>query len=439
MQLLVRLGFRIAALALKFVLTIVVARVLGFAAVADYGLALALSVVASKLLGLGFSTEINRRLSAEQPLPAIHDARRLLLLYGAVYVAIAVVVGGVYHAGVFDGFSRIAPGILWGVMLVAFSEHAGLETTSYVFSLHRARAGAVLLFIRTGGWAAVAIAVLLAGLSRSVETIFALWCGTNVFASLAALWCIARRERELKLNRDASNRDAVAQHSNGGFRSVWLDGLPFFVAATLLSGLQYGERFLASQVFSSYTLGRYVFAWSISSSIQTIAYATIVVTAGPRLVRALSGGAHAARPFRATLRRALLASIGITLLAAAAIVLVHQPLFHIAREPAGRQEFGMLLILLISFVLRSIADVYWAAAIALRAGKRVAVAMCCVALACVPVEWTLIKQLDEIGAALAHLSASVGIVAILAWIVMRTHAPNPAAIAVADKEAAHAA
>ncbi|WP_206002211.1 lipopolysaccharide biosynthesis protein [Paraburkholderia antibiotica] len=411
MQLLVRLGFRIAALALKFVLTIIVARTLGFSAVADYGLALALSVVSSKLLGLGFSTEINRRLSAEHPLRAIHDARRLLLLYGVVYVAIAIGVVLVYHAALFDSFSRIAPGILWGVMLVAFSEHAGLETTSYVFSLHRPRAGAVLLFIRTGGWAAVAIVGLLAGVVRSVETIFALWCGTNVLASIAAYACMSRRNRELK-----AERHVAVEQSDSGFRSVWIEGLPFFFAATLLSGLQYGERFLASQVFSSYALGRYVFAWSISSSIQTIAYATIVVTAGPRLVRALSADG---RVFGATLRRSLLASIGITLLAAVAILLVHQPIFHLAHEPSGRLELGMLLILLVSFVLRSISDVYWAAAIALRVGKRVALAMFCVAAACMPLEWALINRLDEIGAALAHLSASVGIVAILAAIVVR--------------------
>ncbi|MGN8134894.1 hypothetical protein ACTJLC_09220 [Paraburkholderia sp. 22099] len=167
-------------------LTIVVARTLGFAAVADYGLALAVSVVSSKLLGLGFSTEINRRLSSVNPVGAIRDARRLLLLYCVVYAVIAAIVAFLYDSAGLGAFHRITPGILWGVVLVAFSEHLGLETTSYVFSLHRPRLGSALLFIRTGAWAGVAIVGLLAGGVRSVEMIFTLWCGTNVIAAVAA-------------------------------------------------------------------------------------------------------------------------------------------------------------------------------------------------------------------------------------------------------------
>ncbi|MBB5409190.1 O-antigen/teichoic acid export membrane protein [Paraburkholderia sp. HC6.4b] len=429
MQLLVRLGFRIASLVLKFALTIIVARTLGFSAVADLGLALAISVLSSKLLGLGFSTEINRRLSAANPARAIHDARRLLLLYCVGYVAVGIIVMIVYRSAAFNAFSRITPGILWGVVLVAFSEHAGLETTSYVFSLHRQRAGALLLFIRTGGWAGVAIIGLLADAIHSVETIFLLWCGTNVVAALAACWCMSRKSRELELNRSTHGACKV-----GGFRSVWMDGLPFFFAAIVLSGLQYGERFLASQVFSSDALGRYVFAWSISNSIQTVAYATIVVTAGPRLVRALSSSGGA---FGATLRHSLLSSVGITLLAAAAILIVHRPIFHMAHEPAGSREFGTLLILLVSFVLRSIADVYWVSAVALRLGRQVVFAIFCVAVLSIPAEWTLINRLGETGAALAHLTASTGIVAVLASIVMRTRTSDGTTV-VRNEEATHA-
>ncbi|ANB77634.1 O-antigen/teichoic acid export membrane protein [Paraburkholderia sp. GAS348] len=426
MHLFVRLAFRITSLALKFALTIVVARMLGFAAVADYGLALAVSVVSSKLLGLGFSSEMNRRLSAVNPAGAIQDAGRLLLLYCAVYAAIAVVVLTVHNCVGFDVFRRIPPGVLWGVMLVAFSEHIGLETTSYVFSLHRPRLGALLLFIRTGAWAGVAIPGLLTGVLLSVETVFALWCGANVIAALAACWCIWRQRREVGLAQPVSRKV-------GGVRSVWVAGLPFFVATTVLSGLQYGERFLASSVISADSLGRYVFAWSIANAIQTIAYATIVVTAGPRLVRSLS---EAGGDFRATLQISMRSAVGITMIAATAILIAYKPIFRVAREPAGSHELTMLGILLVSFVLRSIADVYWSGAVALRLGKQVAVAMAVVAAISIPGEWILVTRLGATGAALAHLAASTGIVAILAFLVMRARAV-PEAEAV-NREVVHA-
>ncbi|WP_434111783.1 polysaccharide biosynthesis protein [Paraburkholderia caffeinilytica] len=429
MHLFIRFAFRITSLALKFALTVVVARMLGFAAVADYGLALAVSVVSSKLLGLGFSTEMNRRLSDVNPGGAIQAARRLLLLYCFVYAVIAVVVLIVHNGAGFDGFRRIPPGVLWGVMLVAFSEHIGLETTSYVFSLHRPRLGALLLFIRTGAWAGVAIPGLLTGMIVSIETIFTLWWGTNLIAALAACWCIWRRGREIRLEQPVSRKV-------GGVRSVWVAGFPFFVAATVLSGLQYGERFLASSAISADSLGRYVFAWSIANAIQTIAYATIVVTAGPRLVRSLSG---TGRDFWATLRISMHSALGITIIAAAAILIAYKPIFHVAREPAGSRELTMLSILLVSFVLRSIADVYWSGAVALRLGKQVAIAMAVVAAIGIPVEWLLVTHLGAMGAALAHLAASTGIVAILVFLVMRVRAATETApeAAAVNREAIH--
>jgi O-antigen/teichoic acid export membrane protein len=414
MHVLARIALRCVSLALKFALTIIVTRTLGLAAVADYGLALAISVVASKLLGLGFSAEINRRLSLANPADAIYGARRLLLLYCAVYAVIAAVVMIVYESAAFNAFSRITPGILWGVMLVAFSEHAGLETTSYIFSLHRHGEGALLLFIRTGAWAAAAIIGLVTCVVDSIEAVFALWYGTNVVAVAAACWCLSRRSRELGLNWGAH-----AERRMDSFRSVWIEGLPFFLSTIVLSGLQYGERFLASNVLSADTLGGYVFAWSVSNSIQTIAYATIVVTAGPRLVRSLSAGDNR---YWSTLGRSLLSSAVVTFLAAGVILMAHKPIFRLAHEPAGSHEFRMLFILLVSFVLRSIADVCWVGAIALRLGKQVAVAIIFAAAVSIPVEWVLISRLGEIGAALAHLAASTGIVAILVFIVMRTRA-----------------
>ncbi|MFM0186658.1 polysaccharide biosynthesis protein [Paraburkholderia nemoris] len=410
MQLLIRLALRILALALKFALTIVLARSLGFAAVAGYGLALAVSVVSSKILGLGFSTEINRRLSLSDPTDAIREVGRLLLLYCVVYGAIAAVVAMLHGS---SEFARIRPTILWGVVLVAFSEHAGLETTSYVFSLHRPRAGAMLLFVRTGAWAGVAIIGLLVHAVRSVEVIFMLWWTTNVITAITACWLIWRRSIEVGL----VDADQSPRNLRGG-RSVWIDGMPFFVATIMLSGLQYAERFIASGVMAADALGRYVFSWSISNAIQTIAYATIAVTAGPRLIRVLS---VADGDFWRTLRSSVRSSACITIIAAAAILIVHKSIFRIAHEPAGGAEFMTLLTLLASFVLRSIADIYWCAAVALRLGMRVAIAVSVVASVSIPLEWLLVTRLGVVGAALAHLMASTVIVILLIVLVMRAH------------------
>ncbi|MBN3854636.1 polysaccharide biosynthesis protein [Paraburkholderia sp. Ac-20340] len=409
MHLIIRLGLRVTALVLKFVLTVVIARTLGFAAVADYGLALAVSVVASKLLGLGFSTEINRRLSLPNSNGVVADACRLMFIFGATYLLITAVVGLLQFSGAFRVVGSIRPAIIWSVTLVAFSEHAGLETNLWIFSMHRSRFGALLLFVRTGAWAALAIGGLVSGAIQSTVQIFVLWGGANGLVIAVVIFDLVAKKRRLEQRTKRERLD-----SSGVMLPLWLGGLPFFVATTFLSGLQYSERFIAGMVVPPSVLGKYVFCWSISNAIQTIGYATLAVTTGPRLVKALDVSRDR---FHLVLRRSVLASLGLSAVGAASLLIASDFIFRVAHQPAGMEEFIVLGVLLVSFVFRSIADIYWSGAIALRLGKQVAALILLVALFAVPAGWLLVNYVGIVGAAIAHLFASIGVVALLLWLV----------------------
>ncbi|WP_321958993.1 lipopolysaccharide biosynthesis protein [Burkholderia cenocepacia] len=426
---LIRLFLRFAALGLKFGLAIVVARTLGFDAVAAYGLAVAASVIASKVLGLGFSTELNRRLSAHDPLRAIGDARALCGAYSGLYLLLALALGTATLLGATIDLAGLPAYLPWCVLLVALSEHAAFEANSWMFSLHRPRAASLLLFVRTGAWAGLASAGLLAGMLRSIEAVFALWFASNalvVVLSWRGIAAIARRARRDALPARTPERRSLL--------AIWRRGLPFYLAAVLLSMLQYAERFIAGSLTSADVLGRYVFAWSIANAVQTIAFATVAATAGPAFVRTLADDPHG---FRAQLRRALIASAALTMLAAAAILIMRGEVFRLAHEPAGPREVAVLAVLLASFALRAVADVLWTAMIALRAGIAVMVSMAAVAAVCMPAAWGLIGRFGIVGAALAHLTASIGIVAALALIVARRTAHGRAVTS--REEATHAA
>ncbi|KAG8150848.1 lipopolysaccharide biosynthesis protein [Burkholderia catarinensis] len=407
-----RLLLRVGALGLKFVLTIVVARTLGFDSVAVYGFALAVSVVASKVLGLGFSTEINRRLAGPDPRDAIRTCVRVSVLYAGAYVLLCGVAALPLDA---FGASRIGalpdmPLVL--VALVACAEHAALEVNTWLFSLHRTRAASWLLFVRTGAWAGVAIAALTAGAIDSIDGLFAIWLAAD--ACVVALGCalIAHAAHRLPaMPALSATRARLA--------TVWRDGAPFFVALLLLSVLQYLERFVASALLDADTLGRYVFVWSIANAIQTIASATVAAVAAPRLVRALDCARGAAPAFRAELAHALRASFALTGAAALAIAVLHPWIFRVAQAgtAAPMPSGAVLAILLLSFVLRAVADVLWAAAVALRAGRVVACVMAALTLACVPMSIALVHDQRALGAAVAHLAASIAVAAWLAWIV----------------------
>ncbi|WP_446901016.1 lipopolysaccharide biosynthesis protein [Burkholderia sp. YIM B11467] len=411
---LTRLLLRFSALGLKFALAIVVARTLGFDAIAAYGLAVAASVIASKVLGLGFSPELNRRLSEANPLAAIGNARRLCVVYGALYLllaaALAVATLNETAAALLARFG-LPMSLAWSVLLVALSEHAAFETNGWLFSLHRPRAASLLLFARTGAWAGIACAGLLAGVVQSIETVFAIWVMTNILVVIACLRRIdafAHRARGIRFPGSAAD--------SGGVFPVWLHGLPFYAAGVLLVVLQYAERFIAGSHVSADVLGQYVFAWSLANAVQTVAFATVVATAGPRFVRTLADTPGA---FLHQVRHAAAASVGVTLLASAAIAVVYRDLFAFAHEPADTGHAALLAVLLVSFVLRAVADVLWAAAIALRGGGVVLAALTIIALLYLPVASQLIARDGVMGAALAHLATSVAVTAMLALSVAR--------------------
>ncbi|RDS81666.1 polysaccharide biosynthesis protein [Dyella monticola] len=408
-----RLALRVGALALKFALTMIIARTLGFDAVAAYGFAVAASVVASKVLGLGFSTELNRQLSDDTPADAIRTAKRLFALYGTVYALLCLLMAA---SGLVSGpwrVSALPTTPLWLIALVACAEHAALEVNSYVYALHRTHAATWLLFVRTGAWAGVAIAALMLHAIGSIEALFAIWLVTNVGVVVAGWTLMNRVARGLPPSRARVIAPA-------GLAKVWVDGVPFFVALLLLSILQYLERFVAAGVLTANELGRYVFVWSIANAIQTVAAATVVFAAGPRLVRAAAGSDDA---FRRELLHAAAASLLLSGAAAIGLFALRVPIFQLAHGGGGAWQTNELSLLGLSFVLRALTDVLWAAAVAQRKGRPVAISMALLALICLPVSIMLVRSLDGLGAACAHLVASVAVAVTMVWIIASRASP----------------
>ncbi|KWI26331.1 lipopolysaccharide biosynthesis protein [Burkholderia stagnalis] len=425
---LMRIILRIVALGAKFALTIAIARLLGFAAVADYGLTIAVSVIASKVLGLGFSAELNRRLALPASRLAIRDARTIGLIYALAYLLLG---SGTMlllrHANGFTVSAASATTPWLAIVAVAIAEHYAFESNTYVFSLHRVRTASLMLFARTGAWPALAIAGLGSGVITRLDTVLLLWIATN---GIVIVWSwrilvAASAPAEPTPRRSDGHRDTLR---------LWRDGMPFYVGAALLACLQYAERLIAAPIVSNDALGRYVFAWSIANAIQTVAFTAIASTAGPTLARAAAATPHAFAP---TLRRALLASLGTTLLLSGMILAVREPLFQLAHEPVDANGTMLLAILLLSFVLRGTIDLLWAAAIALKAGRTFALASAVFATCSLPVTWYAIHTHGMLGAAGSHLFVSVLLAAGFGWLLIRVYVGDRVVRRSSRQEATH--
>ncbi|WP_250452573.1 polysaccharide biosynthesis protein [Caballeronia sp. ATUFL_M2_KS44] len=407
---LLRLFLRVLSLSAKFGLTIVIARTVGFSAVAEYGIAVAVSVVASKVLGLGFSAELNRRMSRPQPEAAIATARALRSIYAGSYVIAAIPCLAAVWAG--NEWAGQSFG-LWSwamILLVAASEHHAFEVNTYIFSLHRARAGSVMLFLRTGGWAAVAIVGLVCDMPGGISSVFMLWTLTNVFV---IFWAWSLIERTATVRPSETDQATPAASS---LRETWIAGAPYYIGGIVLAGLQYVERFVASAFLPANDVGRYVFAWSIANAVQTICYATVGVVAAPRLARVVEA---ATADWHTSFRILLARTIAISMAVALAIMLASPIIFRMAKEAVTTTGFVTLAVLVVSFVMRSLGDLLWAAAVARKARGRIVIGMlAAVAWAC-PASLWLIPGHGTVSIALTHLLASVLVLIALAWAQSR--------------------
>jgi O-antigen/teichoic acid export membrane protein len=281
-----------------------------------------------------------------------------------------------------------------------------------------------MLFVRTGAWAALAIGGLCSGAIGDLQAVLWLWIGANA-AVIVWAWrvieTVARVQRGAvsAARATAASETATATSHRARMRGVFAAGAAFYVATILLSGLQYLERFIAAPYLSSDALGRYVFTWASANAVQTIAYASLVVTAGPRLAKA---AVNAPAQFNATLNGALKSAAALTLGLSLAMLALSVPLFSLAHQPVDAQGLAVLSILLVSFMVRSIADLLWVAAIALMQGKRVALGMAVLAGVDALATWWLVVHGGMRGVALAHLCSSVLVAGWLAWVV-RGNAP----------------
>lgn len=402
---LLRLFLRSMSLAAKFGLTIAIARVLGFAAIGEYGLAVAVSVIASKLCGLGFSAEVNRQLSGAARDAAIESARVLRGIYAAFYAIAGLGLVTASLSGLLPGASADLQSLCL-VLLVAASEHYALEANTYIFSIHRPREGSTMLFLRTGGWSAIAIVGLLAHVFGDVRMIFVLWILTNVGVIIWA-WALLTQTVSRGPGITIPKKDSAST-----LRTTWLAGLHFYIGGILLAGLQYAERFIASAWLSAAEVGHYVFVWSLANAAQTIAYATVGVIAGPRLARAASGSDV---DWRDAFGKSLRSTVGVSVAVAAGIAATSPLLFWLAKERMTPAALATLLVLLVSFLLRSVGDLLWSASVARRARTRIVTGMCSAAAVALPLSLWLISDHGPTRVAFAHLLASISVLLALSW------------------------
>ena len=376
-----RLLLRGGALGAKFLLVLAITHYLGYDALGFYGVVVAASLIASKFYSVGFSSEINRLISVGGSSRLVVD--RVLVLYLAVGLLLSVVTVALYSL-----FSDVqaSAALIACVTLLLLTEHLSFEINSFVFSAQKANWGAVLFFIKTGLWALLAVAGLMAGVVSSITSVLWLWVVTNLLVIVAGYLIVVNVHK----GREVCVVTTV---------SVWRAGLPFYLGGGLIALSQYAERFLILDIEPYASLGKYVYAWSAANTLQALSYAVVAVVGIPVLAKRYKNNQQALTVRQLFLNQWVLRSLIVSGAVAVLIYAFFNVLLDYVDVAVPRPDNRILTILVFSFALRAVGDIVWGGLIASK-NSRVSLASAAICLmVSLPVSYVLIKHYSIYGAA----------------------------------------
>ncbi|HWM46865.1 MAG TPA: hypothetical protein VNR11_08125 [Xanthobacteraceae bacterium] len=396
---LVLMALRVGSMAAKFLLAIYTARYLGLADLGIYGLLVGAATMAPWALGLG-TTEWTMRQIATMPREDAAACITTRLAQPLVLHAVAQPLAYALNAA-------LGAPIPWPIAFaggaILLLEHVACDASDLLLARGRAMFCAMLLFVRAGLWP---FALIAAGMiyppSRSLGWLLAFWIGGLTLACVALAIYLASGGRWRLM----------------ALRPRWLlEGIrasvPLYIKDLAGALNLYLDRFLVSLFLGLELTGVYTLFWSIANVVHNLAVASIVQPQLPQLFDAARKGRES---FHATERR-LQIELGAWTAALAIGALVLMPLLlPLIGRPLLAEHLSVFWIVLAAMVLRTGADSYGYALLALHRDRAIAVISVAGVLCSAALNTVLVPLLGLPGAGYAFVLTSLALFAARYWL-----------------------
>jgi len=407
---------RALTLASRFLLSLLLARMLTAAELGAYGLVTAF--LAFALLGVGlefYSYTLRQMVPAEPP-------KRVQIIVDQIVLTalmLCVVCGATAVAVWLDLLSLTVAS--W-CLLILITEHLSLEGTRILIIMSRPVRAYIGLFLRGGVWVFVIGMIMFADPSaRTLETVLLWWAlgGTaSVIFTAISLWHLPwRKLRTYRLDW------------------VWIGaGLriarPFMLTAIGALTLSYFDRFLIDRFLGRDAVGIYTFYSTIAIGILSLG-ASVSHQFLPKVIAGFADGPNA---FRKVLRTYSYSLSGIGALVVLAAAVAIGPIVTVLDLDAYAAGIPVFYVMLGGVLLRIFADVPSYALYAAHDDMELLACNLGAAVVSVLLNLILIPSIGLMGAACANVAASLTLLialATLAW--RRAHAakqPDGSAVSV---------
>jgi O-antigen/teichoic acid export membrane protein len=389
---------RALTLSSRFLLSVLLARMLSAEEMGQYGLVTASLAFALLALGLEFYSHTLREL-----VPASPSRRAQIIADQAALGTVAFLVVVVF-AGLASLSGLFPPRLVPWFLLILGTEHISLEATRILIITSRPVRAYVGVFLRGGIWV-YAIAALMFAIpgSRSLETVLVWWALGGAASILFAAFSL----RDLPWRELRNKRPDWAWIANG-----LREARPFMLTAAGALTISYVDRFMIDGFVGRGALGIYTFYSTISIGILSLG-ASVSQQFLPKIIAAWSAGAdayrHALRSFFWSLS-ALAA--GMVVLAASLI----SPLLSLLQLAQYAISVGVFFLMLPGVFLRILADVPSYALYAAKADTSLLFCNLGAALAAILLNLALVPTAGIYGAALSGSIASGALLAAL-WVL----------------------
>ncbi len=391
---------RLLTLASRFLLSLLLARMLTPAEVGQYGLLTAVLAFALLTIGLEFYSYTLREIVPATPTQRTRIIADQFVLTVAAWLAVAFLVITGVVIGVFS-----ASLALW-FLAILIVEHISLEATRILVITSRPVRAYVGIFLRGGIWVYVITALMLGSPSmRTLETVFFWWLLGGVLAIAFSAFSM----------RDLPWRDLRGYRPDWRVVSAGLrTARPFMVTSLSALIISYVDRFAIERFVGRDGLGIYTFYSTIL--IGALSLGTSV--SHQFLAKVIAGFSESVGAYRATLWTFFWSLLALTSSVVFFAGLLMQPMLAALGLTVYASEVWVFYIMLPGVFLRMLADVPSYALYAARSDRAL---LCCnlgAALVSIALNFLLTPLFGIYGAAWAGVAASGTLfllLAILAW------------------------
>jgi O-antigen/teichoic acid export membrane protein len=378
-------GFTLAS---RFLLSVLLARMLSPGEMGQYGLITAVLAFALLATGLEFYSHTLREMVPASPAKRAQIIGDQVALGLVAFLVIGAVVGIAVLAGQFPLW--LAP---WFLLILA-TEHVSLEATRILIITSRPIRAYIGVFLRGGIWVYAITPLMLAEPStRSLGTVLSWWTFGGVLSILFAAFSL----RELPW-RELRNKRPDWKWIGAGLRTA----RPFMLTAVGALTISYVDRFMIDGIVGRSALGIYTFYSTIAIGLLSLG-ASISQQFLPKIIVGFASGVEA---YQKVIRSFFWSMLGVAggLIALAAAIIV--PLLMFLQLKGYAESVGVFFLMLPGVLLRVLADVPSYALYAARADRDLLVCNLGAAVISVALNLIFIPVMGIYGAALSSCAAS---------------------------------